>query len=241
MVQAWRWQVAASSDVVPLTWAARIGDAVLHALADTSWTIRGGRRLPVCLHGPDDPQQRGWNHGHAFILPEDADADGEIDHLTVAAKMGLDPNALRLLVATDRLALPNGVAIELVPERMGGLDLAGHHGPAQAWVSRTAYVPPNGRPDFDAKDAAKQLRNEIGRRGLTAPLARPPLPVPHLDHGGYRFEPEMFHLVAVNGDKPPRGSQPCFFRLEFERAVTGPLAFGWACHRGLGQFVPAAE
>jgi CRISPR-associated protein Csb2 len=240
-VRTWRWRIAAAGAPVPRGWALPVADAAFEALTATAWTLRGSRRLPLCLHGPHAPEQHGWNHEHAFVLPEDEDGDGLIDHLSVTAAMGLDPATLRLLVATDRLMLWNGVAVELVPERMGAFDAAGHHGPARGWISLTAYVPPNPRGAFNPKDAAKQLRNEIGRRCLPAPLCASPQHVPHLDAGGRRIEAASFKLRAGDGEGPPRGAEPAFFALEFEAPVCGPLAFGWLCHRGLGQFAPLPE
>lgn len=239
LVHVWRWQIAAASEPIPLNWALAVGDAVMDALAITAWTLSGSAKLPVCLHGPHDPQASGWTHEHAFVLSEDADGDGVIDHISVSATAGLDPRAIRLLAATDRLALSIGTQAHLTPERMSsqsGLppSLAG---PALTWVSRTAYLPPNTRPKFDARDAARQLKSEIAKRGLAAPLAKAPEWFATMAHGGQSLPATAFHIDKDNGDQPPAGSAPCFFRLTFERPVTGPFAFGWACHRGLGMFV----
>jgi CRISPR-associated protein Csb2 len=237
LVQAWRWCIAASAEPLPLNWTLPVAEAVNAALTDTSWTLRGTRRLPLCLHGPDHPKQREWQHEHAFILPEDADGDGLIDHISISAQLGLDPAALRLLAATDRLVLSNGVDVDLVPQRMGALDHVGHYGPARHWISHTAYVPPNDRPT-DCKDAAKQLKYEVAKRTMIR-LVGSPIHTSHLDYGGARLEPKHFELVRTDREeRPPEFAY--FFRLELESAVTGPLAFGWSCHRGLGQFVPVA-
>jgi CRISPR-associated protein Csb2 len=238
LVQIWRWRIVAANEPIPLNWALAVGDAVMDALMETAWTISGSAKLPICLHGPEDTS--GWTHGHAFVLSEDTDADGMIDHITVSASAGLDPRAIRLLAATDRLTLTSGTYAHLMPERMG--DLAslpvGVRGPSRSWVSRTAYMPPNGRPKFDARDAARQLNSEIGKRTLAAPLANTPQLMTQIAHGGEPLSPEAFHRDKDNGGVPPSSSAPCFFRLIFAEPVTGPLAFGWSCHRGLGMFLP---
>lgn len=240
LVQIWRWRIAEASEPIPLNWALAVGDGVMDALAATAWTISGSAKLPICLHGPKDPQDRGWTHAHAFVLPEDSDGDGWIDHITLTAAVGLDPQAIRLLAATDRLTLSSGTHAYLTPERMA--DLAGMpeslRGPARTWISRTAYMPPNKRPKFDPRDAARQLKSEVSKRGIAVPLAAVPQWMPVLDHGGENLAAGAFHLDKDNGEPPPAGSGPCFFRLTFETPVAGPFAFGWSCHRGLGQFVP---
>jgi CRISPR-associated protein Csb2 len=75
----------------------KIGELMrLAALAQFGWTRddSGGRRpnAPAVISGRDAENRplREPGHGHAFWLPEDADEDGEIDHVIVHAKDGLD-------------------------------------------------------------------------------------------------------------------------------------------------------
>jgi CRISPR-associated protein Csb2 len=233
LVRAWRWRVAPRIGPIPLILALPVAEAVFAALTDTCWTLSGHRRLPNCIHGPDAKKRPGWKHQHAFILPEDTDRHGFIDHISLAADMGFDPAALRLLATTDRLVLSNGQAADLIAERMGPLDHIGHAGPSRVWLSRTAYVPPNERPT-GGKDAARQLTSEVKQRSLPK-LVGKPTPLPNLRHGGKVLAPRLFHSETEDGQTR---SQKFFFQLEFDRPVSGPLAFGWCCHRGLGQFVP---
>ncbi|MEQ1697323.1 MAG: hypothetical protein ABL901_15935 [Hyphomicrobiaceae bacterium] len=220
----------------------------MDALGETAWTLSGSAKLPVCLHGPriDEVLANGkkWTHGHAFILPEDEDGDSFIDHVTVSAAIGLDPKSVRLLAATDRLNLSSGTRVDLMPERMARLEQLpqGLAGPARTWISSTAYLPPNERHHFDKRDAAKQLKSEINSRiregTLTVPLVQPPEWRETVSRGGVPLAPDDFHISKDNGGRPPDGSAPCFFRLTFTEPVSGPLAFGWACHNGLGIFMP---
>lgn len=241
LIHVWRWRIASTDQPLPLNWALAVGDAAMDALTTTSWTLSGSGLLPVCLHGPRDPRERGWTHGHAFILPEDTDGDGVIDHVTVSASAGLDPRTIRLLAATDRLRLSNGAGAELQMERAVPVAELPHslRGPSARWVSRTAYIAPNDRSRFNLSDVVRQLKFEIGKRIPNAALARPPEYIDVLHHAGEELHAQMFHTQKDNGGRLPQGAHPCFFRLTFERPVCGPLAFGWECHRGLGVFAPA--
>lgn len=229
--------MASKPEAVPFTRVLAVGDAVMDALAETSWTLSGSGKLPLCLHGPSDPVECDWNHEHAFILPEDADNDGLLDHISVIASMGLDPSALRLLAATDRIGLSDASRLDLVLERACSRDHADCFGVSRLWASRTPYVPPvDGRSS--EKEAVKILRSEIKKREKDAVLTSKPEGVSQLAYAGLAVTPAQFALERVNGKRPPRGAEPRFFRLEFEQPVAGPLAFGWACHQGLGQFAP---
>lgn len=108
-------------------------------------------------HGPlrDDPQ-----HAHAFYLPEDADADGSIDHLTVYSRLGFSRVARRameqltLLYERRGASADAGEAKEARSEDSGrkewrvALDqLTGPDqidspliGPSKVWVSATPYL-----------------------------------------------------------------------------------------------------
>ncbi len=239
LVQVWRWQIPETNRQIPLNWALAVGDAVMNGITETSRRLSGSGLLPLSLHGPDDPRGKKWRHGHAFVLSEDCDNDGIVDHITVSASVGLDPRALRLLAATDRISLSNGVRTELVTERVVPLrELpADLRGPARSWKSRTAYVPPKGRRRLE--NVVRLLEHEIRKRGLDAGLVQPPKRIDFLVHAGETLSADAFHIIKDDGGCPPEGAQPCFFDLTFERPVSGPLAFGWSSHRGLGMFVPA--
>ena len=166
LIEVWRWRIAAATEPIPLNWALAVGDAVMEALTMTAWTLTGSGRLPICLHGPRDPKSVDWDDGHAFFLSEDADNDGVIDHIAVSAPVGLDPSAVRLLAATDRIALSSGTRAELTLERAGRLEMLDPtlYGPSQSWISSTPFLPDgNGRADFNSKDAVRQLKSAVRR------------------------------------------------------------------------------
>jgi CRISPR-associated protein Csb2 len=151
--------------------------------------------------------------------------------------MGLDPAALRLLAATDRLQAESQ-AIDLIAERMGPLSDTHVFGRAHLWTSSTVYVPPNPRPT-GPKDAAKQLRYELAKRSLPD-LAAPPRLLSQLHIGNGPLHADGLELVRAGGERPPVATG-YFFELRFTAEISGPLAFGWSCHRGLGQFAPMSS
>ena len=243
-VTVWRWRIAAADAGIPLNWALALGCAVVESWTEAAWALSGSGQLPVCLHGPKDPKGKGWNHEHAFVLPEDADDDGFINHIAISADAGLDPAAIRILAASDRLRMSNGVRAELVLDRAGGPDClpASLGGPAPTWVSSTPYVPDGpDRVRYDSDDAARQLKHAVGKRRPNAVLAERPKLLDRHPHAGEELAPEKFHLEMDNGAKPDDAADPGFFRLTFASPVQGPLAFGWGCHRGLGIFVPDVQ
>lgn len=230
----WRWRIVDAEKPVPLSSAMQLGAAILHALKLNAWTIRGSAELPICIHGPDQPLETEWKHDHAFFLAEDADNDGQLDHVSVFAKAGLDPQALRLLVATDRVML-DGNKIILMPHSMGQATAATHAGPARRWRSITPYIAPNRR--FDEKDCLKQLRYEVKERTLGVPLISPGAAEMLKSPADIKTANE-FDLTSDPAHPRPKGSEPRLCRLTFSEPVSGPLAFGWGCHTGMGQFVP---
>jgi CRISPR-associated protein Csb2 len=241
-VTLWRWRIGAADAGIPLSWALALGCAVAESWTEAAWALCGSGRLPICLHGPKDPERKGWNHEHAFVLPEDGDDDGFIDHIAISADAGFDPAAIRILAASDRLRMSNGLRAELVLDRAGGPDClpASVGGPAQHWVSSTPYVPDGpGRARYNSDDAARQLKHAIRKRRPNAVLAEHPEFLGR--HALAGEEPGQFHLEMDNGATFDEASAPGFFRLTFAEPVSGPLAFGWGCHRGLGIFRPEAS
>lgn len=134
------------------------------ALARFGWREEPGtgRRLPLApaeLSGRDAdgrPLQEA-RHAHAFWLPEDADDDGGIDHLTVYAAAGLDApvraalDRLTRIWLTDRDAAGRGGGEEgrsewrLALEGFGTCDefagVSSVFGRAAAWNSVTPFLP----------------------------------------------------------------------------------------------------
>ncbi len=201
-------------------------------------------------------------HRHAFYLATDEDGDGRLDHLTVYAPAGLGSRERAALGSIQEI--PWG-ASEVDEGRRLKVMLLGFlrreelgrsswvFEPTRKFVSRTPFVLTryprtykNGRPRMNefgeqVDGPEDQVRREWEQRRELDPS----LPRMVAVRRRHRLELETgiairwltFRMLRVHGG----GSSSGFaygLTLEFEESVAGPLALGYACHYGLGQFVP---
>lgn len=233
LVRGWRWRIAAGPVPLPFTWALPVAEAMRTMAMEAQYAISGSRRLPQCLHGGAAADRPG-NHGHAFFLPEDADADGYIDHLLVHAPGGLTPAAIRILAHCDHLQLPGYGVWRLFAQWMGAKMPGGLYGPALVWASRS--------PVFAALNVHRlgledRVRRELEKRHLPAPETIGLFDGPAII-GGLPVAPEEFYTERSNGERAADLPRPAFLNLRFAEPLHGPLALGFAAHFGLGQFAP---
>lgn len=197
------------------------------------------------------------NHAHAFFLPADDDGDGRTDHIAVFAPAGLPPGAQTVLARLRKLWGTGGHDIFLVlvglgqPQDYGGFNTAGGQTPqlatSRVWVSSTPYVltrhpktyrdgcPKLGPDGLQIDGPEAQLRADLSRRGL------PPVvkvePVPFIRMRGKNVRWLEFRRERLSGGGRLAIPIGYGFLIQFAEAVTGPLAVGYGCHFGLGQFV----
>jgi len=224
-----------------------VAEAVRGMAQEARFVLCGSRRLPACLHGPDpgkdisraggrsDKKER-EEHAHAFWLPSDEDADGNIDHILVHAHAGLDPAAIRTLACCHRMQLQDIGSWELMPEWMGWKGVAGLYGPARVWQSRTPWFPPGDVHRLGCKDL---IARELDQRGFPDAQAIDPRGKA-VELGDRHLTVADFQTERENGTAPRRIAEGCFVRLTFAKPLTGPLSLGFAAHFGLGQFAPVA-
>lgn len=177
-------------------------------------------------------------HQHAFYLPRDTDADGRLDQLWLFAVNGFGPHELRTL---DTLtAMPNpagGPPIALAPLGWDDVPLT-----ATRWRSITPFVPTRHYKERGAKRdtfprhqlAAVNLAEELTRRNLPEPTACLPLPA----HPHTHLPWASFAQTRLRGEGRRGHDDGAGFVLTLPQPATGPLALGYACHFGLGQFEP---
>ena len=213
-----------------------------------------GRRSKM-LSGKDDagkPLNKG--HRHAFYVPTDEDGDGRLDHLTVWTPGGLNESEFRAVVSVNTLK-PSGPRepVQLIYQAHGSVEefatVSPLFGRSMHWRSLTPYVLTRHMKFRGLKGAKRmvdspeeQIRRELslkfpngpslaGVRKLKALEAIRPMQGGR--SGGFRaFDFDRYRRGGSNGGGAFN------FELEFEEAVCGPLLLGFACHYGLGIFVP---
>lgn len=177
-------------------------------------------------------------HAHAFIFPNaDFNDDGQIDTVTVVAKMGFDIEDLRALQQTRRLFGRDGHFLDLVLLGVGDAsDFGGATRPrspllheSTAWESVTPFVPtrhPKRVRGSDVDDIASQIRRGCSQLGLPEPER-----VEYLDGEWHKFRRRR---RDGNGRRGP--DRAYGLRLLFSKPVRGPIALGFGAHFGLGLF-----
>lgn len=240
---------AMSSTVLPLlTDTVFIGELSRRASMGQYGRSNGGGPSQI-LAGKDPKGRRLEGHAHAHYLPADEDGDGRLDHLTIWAPAGFHEKEQEALGRLHVLYLGRGrPEIRLVLMGMGqGHDfLASQLAKKRAWRSSTPFVltrHPKWRGDTRGGQESKrlvdgpvdQLRLELSRRGLPPPTRVEILESCPLKARSLRWLEFRRWRSRGGGSGLALG---CGFRVEFPEDVPGPLALGYGCHFGLGQFVP---
>ena len=220
---------------------------------------RGNRgAVSQTLSGKDASGKPLQGHGHAFYLPTDEDGDGRLDHLTVWASAGLTAAEFRAVAAVETLN-PGGqrepVQLAYLAHGAAG-DFTGVSplfGTATSWQSLTPYVLPrhikfrgprdeNGRKSM-VDSPEEQITREASLRYPSGPSlvraesheSRMPIkPMREGQSGGFR----SFDFFKYKKGGGSTGGGAFNFTIEFQNPVSGPVALGFACHQGLGLFIP---
>ncbi len=175
-------------------------------------------------------------HKHLYILPQDRDRDGLLDHILAVCR---DPLDLGEQLALDRITSiwqPDGKPdIQMIPIQWGKIgDLKGTE-PSTCFTSATPFLPPRhyrkGRGDF-MDWIISEVSNEAENHGLPRPISIKP--VSNLVTRGHEFR-----WLEFRRSRKGESSQIGYgFKLIFSEPVSGPIALGYGAHFGLGLFVP---
>ena len=252
-----------------LTEAVFLGDRIRAALMSQSKRIQGNA-ASVFAGKDDDGELLNDRHWHAHFLPEAPQSDGRITHVNVFAMQEFSADEEQALRNFNILKDRDGYDLQFVllgigrPEDFGGLNDKAGRSPAlhsaTTWISRTPFVlsrhlkvKRSESRDPDLRDAATRrelievVRFELSQRDQFAELAQSVEIEPLLDReqagtdlGGHFTSWLKFRRERFQGGGHHAGPHGYGFRLTFPTAVRGPIALGYGCHFGLGQFVPAA-
>ncbi|MCL6593675.1 MAG: type I-U CRISPR-associated protein Cas5/Cas6 [Alicyclobacillus sp.] len=207
-------------------------------------------------------------HEHLFILPEDADGDGRIDHVLLHAAEPFPPALMQALPGLRRLHTP---AWWPGPARNWAVYLEGWmHAPAPAeWTADTF----SNRVQTACQTPAANLNASLllqegqiwisrtpylhpwhvkrnGKFGAEEQIRRElrlrgfPEPVqiallPAIEVNGSLWYPQRFRKLRYGKGQRLPDMRGGFWQLEFAAPVRGPICLGANCHFGMGMFAPA--
>ncbi|MGB9919260.1 MAG: type I-G CRISPR-associated protein Csb2 [Moorellales bacterium] len=244
----------------PVQQALTLGERARQAVMARFGRMYPGEMSPFLSGRDEDGPLQG--HRHAFYLPADEDGDGRLDHLTVYVPGGLGPRE-RAALGSLREIYWGAAARE---EQRLKLLLLGFLSarelkeevpcfrPSRYFVSHTPYVLTrypkryrNGRPKLN--EFGEQIdgpEDQVRREWEERRRLNPELPRlvsvrrrARLELGsGLAIRWLSFRRRRAHGGGATSGLV-YGLALEFEEPVAGPLALGYGCHYGLGQFVPA--
>ncbi len=189
----------------------------------------------------------GHDHAH-FLSTAEGDDRRRVTHLCVYAREGFGAGEMAALTGLRHLRVGE---LQLRAQLVGlgqpadfRAELFGRStGEARVWASATPYVGPAHIGRFGrARDLLKAVRRELRRWASHQPNG---IEVEALEpisdtHSAWKGRPRPFEFVRSrsragdDGYLRPIGT----FQVTFSRPVAGPLCLGYACHYGLGLFLP---
>ena len=240
---------ALSGKVLPMAFdTLRWGD-VARVAAMSKYGRRNDGAVSSVLSGKDASGKPLEKHLHAFYLPTDEDGDGRLDHLTVWVPRRLSANEFEAVASVQELNRGGGRDPLLLAYQAHGksddfVGVSGLFGKSRRWRSLTPYVLTRHRKR-DSDSPEEQIMREVSLRPyyprLVNVISREPRkrikPMQQGRSDGFR--PFEFFRYRRGGGS--NGGGAFNFKLEFDEPVDGPIALGFACHYGLGLFVPSHD
>ena len=212
------------------------------------------------LSGKDASGNPLRNHRHAFYLPTDEDGDGRLDHLTVWTPSGLSTEEFRAVVSVNMLNPGGGrEPVQLAYQAHGKpqdfVGVSPLFEKSKLWRSLTPYVLTRHIKFRGPKDQygrkrivdgpEDQVRREVALRwpnrhliGVESEIDRRKRIMPMTEGRSSGFRPWDFFRYRQRGSN---GGGTYNFKIEFEEEFSGPVILGFACHYGLGIFIPISR
>ena len=244
--------------------AIKIGELMrLAALAQFGWRLDGssGRRVPMApwqISGrdPDGKPLRDGTHRHAFWLPEDADSDGLIDHVSVFVPDGINRDVQAKLDRITRLwverkhvsddeDVPGSgteewrLALEGFGKPGDFSESASVFGRSRCWRSATPFLAAG---HLKSDGHAGEFRRLVRRTGMDETFGFDAAminihEIKNIQIGGSVRHALHFHRFRSRGHEKQPDTAGALLDVTFPAPVDGPVAMGYGCHFGLGQFV----
>ncbi|THJ19461.1 MAG: type I-U CRISPR-associated protein Cas5/Cas6 [Nitrospira sp. CG24E] len=226
--------------------AVRLGETVRLAVMGRARQLFGENAIPCELSGHEPGALS--HHAHAFWL-SDPNERGEIEHVLVHAPGGFGSEAIRVLTALQQVKRNEGEPLRLMLEGFGTASLFDKVTPLASegaiWRSVTPYLHPwfFKKPEMRTPEAAAaailgQLQREWNQRGIDLPKIIQVNELAFIRHGGRALRAMHFHRFRRKNGLVQPDTRGRLLELRFEQSVRGPIALGYGCHFGLGQFVP---
>lgn len=231
----------------------KIGELMrLAALSKFGWE-NGRPKAPWQVSGRDTEGKplKDPHHAHAFWLPEDADGDGWIDHISVFISGGIDANVQRGLDRITRLwmsgthdskddgpEVPAAEEWRLALEGFGKptefADSARIFRESTRWRSATPFLASGHlKPAGHPKEAQRLLRvRGTYLEGTEIEELK------EISVNGTPRRSVHFHRFRSRGGERQHDAGGALLRIAFPSPVEGPLAIGYGSHFGLGLFIP---
>lgn len=222
-----------------------------------------GRRVwlapgSISGRGDDGEPLRDPAHRHAFWLPEDADSDGWIDHVSVFIGGGIDSEVRVKLDRITRLWLEprhrmddGGVSASrewrLALEGFGTpADFAGSapiFGRSTRWRSATPFLAAG---HLKTAGYAGEFRRLVHRMGIDTRFGFDAAEIDvstlqQISVGGSTRRATHFRRFRSRGGEQQHDTMGALLEVVFPVSVTGPLAVGFGSHFGLGLFASVDE
>ena len=241
----------------------RIGELMrLAALSQFGWRYDSakGRKIPkapwqVSGRDTDGNRLKDPAHIHAFWLPEDADSDGLIDHVSVFIASGIDDDVRARLDRITRLWLPpkqraEDVEVEDASAMEWRLALEGFgqppdfsegaciFGTSARWRSVTPFLAAG---HLKTAGHAGEVRRLIRRRGMDTRFGFSAAEVSvtelqEISSGGTGRRATHFHRFRSRGREEQPDAAGALLDIAFPKSVEGPIVLGYGSHFGLGLF-----
>ncbi|SPE63060.1 conserved hypothetical protein [Verrucomicrobia bacterium] len=244
---------AVVSAVAPsITQAVSLADRVHDALC--KWSDQGKGPAPV-FTGVSDVGKPSTDHRHAHIFCEANGPRDAITHITIWAPMGFNETACLALRRLNTVWGHGGHDIRLVLHgigRAGDFKDSALFGKARVWRALTPLVSTrhsktfrDGRPKMDANgwqfgSGAHDLLRLLALhpQGTAATVKQLEERDRPFQFGSRRLTSLQFQAIRHHGGGKRGNGSGNAFVITFPEPVSGPLAFGYGSHFGLGLFVP---